>query len=192
MLRRLSFLQQEASVMILNDFAVNDVNCTKPGSQAVAASTSPMNGMASAEVRPVKKPGAKRNNARANERRRLLAIRQFLDGLQPYEADALRISLKIADGVMCASNMSTDDRLAMNRYLNCGIRREQSSAEQILALRLGRAVALLQSASQYCDKSQMNMLYEAVTALAANNADIEDARAKISRVADTKTGAGTK
>ena len=192
MLRRLSFLQQEASVMILNDFALNQFDYTKPGSQAAAASTTPANGMASAEVKTVKKSGAKRNNARANERRRLLAIRQFLDGLQPYEADALRISLKIADGVMCASNMSTDDRLAMNRYLNCGIRREQSSAEQILALRLGRAVALLQSASQYCDKSQMNMLYEAVTALAANNADIEDARAKISRVADTKTGAGTK
>ena len=178
--------------MILIDFVMNQFDYTKPGSQAAAASTTPVNGMASAEVKTVKKPGAKRNNARANERRRLLAIRQFLDGLQPYEADALRISLKIADGVMCASNMSADDRLAMNRYLNCGIRKEQSSAEQIFSLRIGRAVALLQSASQYCDKSQMNILYQAVTALAANNADIEDARAKISRVADTKTSAGTK
>ena len=192
MLRRRSFLQQEASVMNLIDFVMNQFDYTKPGSQAAAASTTPVNGMASAEVKTVKKPGAKRNNARANERKRLLAIRQFLDGLQPYEADALRISLKIADGAMCASNMSADDRLAMNRYLNCGIRKEQSSAEQIFSLRIGRAVALLQSASQYCDKSQMNILYQAVTALAANNADIEDARAKISRVADTKAGAGTK
>ncbi|MGN1245268.1 MAG: hypothetical protein ACI4UN_01415 [Muribaculaceae bacterium] len=178
--------------MILIDFAMNQFDYTTPGSQAAAASTITVNGIASAELKTVKKPGAKRNNARANERKRLLAIRQFLDGLQPYQADALRISLKIADGVICNDNMSADDRLTMNRYLNCGIRKEQSSAEQILALRLGRAVALLQSASQYCDKIQMNLLYQTVTALAANNADIEDARAKINRVVDTKAGAGTK
>ena len=45
-------------------------------------------------------------------------IRTFLESVGIYEADALRVSIAIADGKVSADNISADDRLALNRYLN--------------------------------------------------------------------------
>ena len=41
------------------------------------------------------------------------AIRSFLESLSVYEADALRVSIAIADGKATATNISSDDRLAL-------------------------------------------------------------------------------
>ena len=48
------------------------------------------------------------------------AIRSFLESLGVYEADALRVSIAIADGKTTATNISADDLLAINHYLNSG------------------------------------------------------------------------
>ena len=47
----------------------------------------------------------------------VLAIRSFLESLSVYEADALRVSIAIADGKTTASNISADDRLALTAIL---------------------------------------------------------------------------
>ena len=59
----------------------------------------------------------------------VLAIRSFLESLSVYEADALRVSIAIADGKATATNISSDDRLALNRYLNSGKDNERMTAD---------------------------------------------------------------
>lgn len=57
------------------------------------------------------------------------AIRPFLESLNVYEADALRAGIAIADGRTTAANISADDRLALNRYLNSGKDNERMTAD---------------------------------------------------------------
>lgn len=65
-------------------------------------------------------PIEKKNENRKRETtgKDVLAIRTFLESVGIYEADALRVSIVIADGKVTAENISSDDRLALNRYLN--------------------------------------------------------------------------
>ena len=84
-------------------------------------------------------------------------IRSFLESLSVYEADALRVSIAIADGKTTATNISSDDRLALNRYLNSGGQRAYdcgqcagTSAEPCVSI-IGACVRVLrQAAVCYC------------------------------------------
>ena len=57
------------------------------------------------------------------------AIRTFLESVGIYEADALRVSIAIADGKATTDSISADDRLALNRYLNSGTDNERLTAD---------------------------------------------------------------
>ena len=71
------------------------------------------------------------------------AIRSFLESISVYEADALRVSIAIADGKATATNISSDDRLALNRYLNSGKDNERMTADNAQEHRLNRAVSVI-------------------------------------------------
>lgn len=79
----------------------------------------------------------------------VLAIRSFLESLSVYEADALRVSIAIADGKATATNISSDDRLALNRYLNSGKDNERMTADNAQEHRLNRAFQLLERVSEF-------------------------------------------
>ena len=103
------------------------------------------------------------------------AIRSFLESLSVYEADALRVGIAIADGKTTAENISSDDRLALNRYLNSGKDNERMTADNAQAHRLNRAFQLLERVAEFCDKRQLVTVNKAVLSIAVNATDISRA-----------------
>lgn len=79
--------------------------------KVAAAAATPKRGMTSKEPKAQSEKDAK-------------IIRKFLEGVGPYEADALRIAISLADGKVAIANLSNDDQLAINRYLNYGLARK--------------------------------------------------------------------
>ena len=103
------------------------------------------------------------------------AIRSFLESLGVYEADALRVSIAIADGKTTATNISADDRLALNRYLNSGKDNERMTADNAQEHRLNRAFQLLERVSEFCDKRQLVTVNRSLLSIAVDAADISRA-----------------
>ena len=103
------------------------------------------------------------------------AIRSFLESISVYEADALRVSIAIADGKATATNISSDDRLALNRYLNSGTDNDRLTADNVQGHRLNRAFGLLERVSEFCDKQQLVTVNRALLSIAVNAEDINRA-----------------
>ena len=103
------------------------------------------------------------------------AIRSFLESLSVYEADALRVSIAIADGKATATNISSDDRLALNRYLNSGKDNERMTADNAQEHRLNRAFQLLERVAEFCDKRQLVSVNRSLLSIAVDVADISRA-----------------
>lgn len=63
-------------------------------------------------------PAEKKNENRKREisGKDAQIIRAFLENVGIYEADALRVSIAIADGKVSADNISADDRTQYDRY----------------------------------------------------------------------------
>ena len=102
-------------------------------------------------------------------------IRAFLESVGIYEADALRVSIAIADGKVTAENISGDDRLALNRYLNSSTDNNRLTADNVQGHRLNRAFGLLERASDFCDKQQLVTVNRALLSIAVNAEDINRA-----------------
>ena len=119
----------------------------------------------------------KKNESRKREAsgKDVLAIRSFLESLSVYEADALRVSIAIADGKTTASNISADDRLALNRYLNSGKDNERMTVDNAQEHRLNRAFQLLERVAEFCDKRQLVTVNRSLLSIAVDAADISRA-----------------
>jgi hypothetical protein len=110
-------------------------------------------------------------------------IRQFLASVGPYEADALRIAISLADGKATVATLSSDDQLALNRFLNSGLNKEQNNTQQIQVHRIHRATNLSKRVVDFCGKLQLLAVYEAMMALAVDAGYIEQARAGLDKLA---------
>lgn len=119
----------------------------------------------------------KKNESRKRETsgKDVQAIRSFLESLGVYEADALRVGIAIADGKTTATNISADDRLALNRYLNSGKDNERMTADNAQAHRLNRAFQLLERVSEFCDKRQLVTVNRSLLSIAVDATDISRA-----------------
>ena len=102
-------------------------------------------------------------------------IRAFLKSVGIYEADALRVSIAIADGKVTVENISSDDRLALNRYLNSGTDNDRLAVDNVQGYRLNRAFGLLERVSEFCDKLQLVTVNRALLSIAVNAEDISRA-----------------
>ncbi len=102
-------------------------------------------------------------------------IRLFLESLGVYEADALRVSIAIADGKATAESISADDRLAVNRYLNGGKDNDRLTADNVQEHRLNRAFSLLEHVAEFCDKRQLVTVNKALLSVAVDATDISRA-----------------
>ena len=114
-------------------------------------------------------------------------IRQFLLSIGPYEADALRLAIALADGKVSVATLSSDDQLALNRYLNSGLKKEQNTSQQILAHRIHRASNLSKRAVDFCGKLQLLLVYEALMDMAVNATYVEQARAGLDKMVVGRT-----
>ena len=131
-----------------------------------------------AAVPTVKKNGSNRRESGVKEIR---SIRTFLEGVGIYEADALRVSIAIADGKVTADNISADDRLALNRYLNSGRDNERLTAENAQEHRISRVFGLLERVADFCDKRQLVSVNRTLLSIAVNPADISRAVSSLDR-----------
>ena len=148
-------------------------------------------------------PAEKKNENRKREvsGKDAQIIRAFLESVGIYEADALRVSIAIADGKVSADNISADDRLALNRYLNFGCDKEATGTDSVRAHRQTRALELMKSVSQdnaqghrlnrafgllervaeFCDKQQLVTVNRALLSIAVNAEDINRAVSSLDR-----------
>lgn len=125
-----------------------------------------------AAVATVKKNGNSRRESGVKEIR---AIRTFLESVGIHEADALRVSIAIADGRITADNISADDRLALNRYLNSNADNERLTAENVREHRMSRVFGLLERVADFCDKRQLVAVNRTLLSVAVNPTDISRA-----------------
>ena len=131
-----------------------------------------------AAVPTVKKNAVSRRESGVKE---IQAIRTFLEGAGIYEADALRVSIAIADGKVTSDNISADDRLALNRYLNSGRDNERLTAENAQEHRMNRVFGLLERAADFCDKRQLVEVNRTLLSVAVNPTDISRAVSSLER-----------
>ena len=108
-------------------------------------------------------------------------IRAFLESIGIYEADALRVSFAIADGKVTADNISPDDRLALNRYLNSDRDNERLTAEGAQGHRISRVFGLLERVADFCDKRQLVTVNRTLLSVAVNPTDISRALSSLDR-----------
>ena len=87
----------------------------------------------------------------------------------------MRVGLSLADGKTTAENISSDDRLALNRYLNSGKDNERMTADNAQAHRLNRAFQLLERVAEFCDKRQLVTVNRSLLSIAVDAADISRA-----------------
>ena len=122
-------------------------------------------------------PTVKKNESRKREvsGKDVQAIRTFLESVGIYEADALRVSIVIADGKATTESISADDRLALNRYLNSGTDNGQVDSGQHTGTSLNRAFGLLERVAEFCDKRQLVTVNKALLSIAVNATDISRA-----------------
>lgn len=122
-------------------------------------------------------PTEKKNENRKRETvgKDVQAIRAFLESVGIYEADALRVSIAIADGKVSADNISADDRLALNRYLNSGTDNDRMTADNAQGHRLNRAFGLLERVAEFCDKQHLVTVNRTLLSIAVNAEDINRA-----------------
>lgn len=129
-------------------------------------------------------PAEKKNENRKREvsGKDAQIIRAFLESVGIYEADALRVSIAIADGKVTAENISGDDRLALNRYLNSSTDNNRLTADNVQGHRLNRAFGLLERASDFCDKQQLVTVNRALLSIAVNAEDINRAVSNLDKL----------
>lgn len=163
---------------IFNCYAMNETIFMRQDNKVAAAADSQKKESTGKEQKALSEKDAK-------------IIRKFLEGVGPYEADALRIVIAFADGKVTTTSLPGDDQLALNLYLNSGLAKEQSAPQQIQAHRIHRASNLSKRAVDYCGKMQLLTAYEALMDTAVHPAYVEQARAGLDKMAASKTGQQT-
>lgn len=128
-------------------------------------------------------PTEKKNENRKRETvgKDVQAIRAFLESVGIYEADALRVSIAIADNKVTAENISSDDRLALNRYLNSSTDNDRMTTDNAQGHRLNRAFRLLERVSDFCDKQQLVTVNKVLLSIAVNAEDISRAVSSLAK-----------
>ena len=118
-------------------------------------------------------------------------IRKFLQEVGPYEADALRISIAMADGKVDINTLTSDEQLALNRFMNNGVSKGKDDSQLIQSHRIHRASQLCKRTADYCNKLQLLVIYEAMMEFAVNTAHVEQARAGLDKIAGSRAGQPT-
>ena len=117
-------------------------------------------------------------------------IRKFLQEVGPYEADALRVAIALADGKVTMTTLPGEDQLALNRYMNNGMSK-QGDSQMVTSHRLHRASKLCKRTADYCNKLQLLAVYENLMEFAVNTIYVEKAREGLDKMAVSRTGQST-
>ena len=123
---------------------------------------------------PALKKSAGKSERKNDSSKEAQVIRCFLESVGMYEADALRVSIAIADGKTSCDDMLHDDRIAVDRYLNYGLNNNQRSTEMIQGHRVSRSFLLMKRVADYVDKQQAILLGQSLFTIAVCKKDIDE------------------
>lgn len=123
---------------------------------------------------PALKKSAGQSERKNDSSKEAQVVRGLLESAGMYEADALRVSIAIADGKTSGDDMLHDDRIAVNRYLNYGLSNNQRSTEMIQGHRVSRSFLLMKRVADYVDKQQAILLGQSLFTIAVCKKDIDE------------------
>lgn len=109
------------------------------------------------KVEPINRIDAAKDSKRESKSgndRNARAILDFLRGCTPFECDAIRVMVGASEDNISLASISKEDLLAVNRYLNHGLTREDgNSFDKVLAHRQQRAQSLMKTVGDFVDKN---------------------------------------
>lgn len=143
---------------------MNDLKNMKPGIPNTTVQDSPNKESRKKETRPV-------ISAKAQ------TILEFLRGCSPYEADSIRVMVSYATGKGETNTIEATDMLAVNRFLNHGLNKENAtSGEAVMRHRQERAQKLMESIKEFVNISQLCRVSIALMRITSDSKYVDDAR----------------
>lgn len=143
---------------------MNNLTNMEPGSQA-ATVQDPTN------KEPRKKECRSAIGAKAQ------TILEFLRACSPYEADSIRVMVGHGTGDGDTDTIGAADMLAVNRFLNHGLTRENGTGnEAVMKHRQERAQKLMEAVKDFVDIGQLCRVSVALMRISSDFKAVEDAR----------------
>ena len=104
-------------------------------------------------------------------------ILEFLRACSPYEADSIRVMVGYGTGQGDIDTIEATDMLAVNRFLNHGLTKENgTSNETVMRRRQERAQKLMEAVKGFVDISQLCRISVALMKISSDFKAVEDAR----------------
>ncbi len=108
----------------------------------------------------------------------------FLNLCTLYQADAVRVTVCHATGSGKYEDIAPADRLTVNRFLNHGMNKTNtSSTDAVMTFRVGRSEILMNSVTQFCSQPQ---ILKAAVALMRITTDSEAVKKAFENLPDDK------
>ncbi len=110
---------------------------------------------------PAQKDNREKNTCKQPRARRDIKaeyahVLDFLNSCTLYQADAVRVMVSHATGDSKYDDIAPDDRLAVNRFLNHGMNKDNTpSADAVMKFRVERSEVLMNSLTQFCTRPQV-------------------------------------
>ena len=104
----------------------------------------------------------------------LQIIFNFLLNCTQYEADALRVMVQVSRKSEPQIVLSKDDTLAVNRFLNSGLSKNNPTLDDVRNHRHSRADILMNSVGRFLSKEEIMNIITFLYGFAINAKDVED------------------
>lgn len=121
--------------------------------------------------------GTKAKTTRSAIGAKAQTILDFLRCCTPYEADSIRVMVGYATGKGETDTIEPTDLLAVNRFLNHGLTKENgTSSEAVMRHRQERAQKLMEAVKEFVNISQLCRVSVALMKISSDFKTVEDAR----------------
>ena len=119
----------------------------------------------------------KRRESRAVISAKAQTILDFLRNCKPYEADSIRVMVGYAVGTGDVESINETDMLSVNRFLNNGLTKEDTtSADKIVRHRQSSVQKLLESVKEFVNIDQFFRVSVALMKISSDSAAVENVR----------------
>lgn len=130
------------------------------------------------------KSNGKQPRARRDIKAEYAHVLDFLNSCTLYQADAVRVMVSHATGNGKYEEIDPADRLAVNRFLNHGMNKgNTSSTDAVMKFRVERSEVLLNAVTSFCTQSQV---LKATIALMRITTDAEAVKKAFENLPDGK------
>ncbi len=131
-----------------------------------------------------KKSNGKQPRARGDIKAEFAHVLAFLNSCTLYQADAVRVMVSHATGNGKFEDIAPADRLAVNRFLNHGMNKDNTpSADAVMKFRVERSEILLNSVTPFCNPAQ---ILKATVALMRITTDSEAVKKAFGNLPESK------